>query len=547
MKKIFALLLLLVAILASLASCDLLSTCTVTFCDLDGNVILSERVEKGTTVKAPAFDYDEAYTLEGWICNGDIFDANEITANKNMSLTPRFSVPVKYVMYGGVNNSDNPTRIYSDGEYPISLKVPTREGHTFMGWYAEKFGDEITSFAEYTVYAVWDKSITDGNELLPEEVAGIIDAYLKSNFSTLDEMFAHDFDSGYLDCITSADHSIYVNRYTGVMYYKNEVTGELVASNTYECNGKVTYAAASQLSVQYKSNSKGIGTYYSADQSAKYDQITVSEIENGLRVNYVIGSEGYLALLPHWIEVSDFEDAFLRPMFEYLYDYVKENLGETYAIDFFDESATYYKNGSWSEETIANEKLLHTMLIRAYDTAFKSKLDLYEKNMKAKGMYDNEKKAIVEEAYVIMEDIKFLVFSYTPFNTNYKSSYDKTVVPEAVFNGTSMYKIITETYSSMAVRAEIVKKYCPNYTFDQMYEHEERCNFEYIYEPQPVFECYIDYTFNSDGSFSVTLHENTVIYNDVDYTVVEFKYLNRFDENYITTDGHIFLPSEWQE
>ena len=146
-----------------------------------------------------------------------------------------------------------------------------------------------------------------------------------------------------------------------------------------------------------------------------------------------------------------------------------------------------------------------------------------------------------------MEDIKFILYAYTPYNTNNKDTYDPTVVPEAVFTGTSMYRINNESYSSMAVRAEIVKKYCPDYTYDKMYEHEKKCNFEYIYEPNPVFECYIDYTFNPDGSFSVTLHENTVIYNDVDYTVVEFKYLNRFDENYITTDGHIFLPSECKE
>ena len=299
-----------------------------------------------------------------------------------------------------------------------------------------------------------------------EKVAEIVSAYQKAAYTSAEEMFQADLAAGYLDHSTNGEFAIYVNRYTGVMYYRNISTGKMLTSNSYNFTGiGAAKEYTSQISVVYSTVSDTENTkptMYSSEWAAARNQITVSKIDGGLRVSYAIGDTSTRCLLPHWIEVSDFEDAFLRPMFEQLYTFVAENLGETYAIDFFDESATYYKNGSWSEETIANEKFLHTMLIRAYDTAFKSKLELYEKNMKAKGMYDNEKKALVEEATAIMEDIKVLVFSYTPYNTNHKSSYDPTVVPEAVFTGTSMYKIITETYSSMAVRAEIVKKYCPN-------------------------------------------------------------------------------------
>ena len=48
-------------------------------------------------------------------------------------------------------------------------------------------------------------------------------------------MLVYELEKGYLDSVDSKDkmYSIYVNRYTGVMYYVNNLTGQILMSNPY--------------------------------------------------------------------------------------------------------------------------------------------------------------------------------------------------------------------------------------------------------------------------------------------------------------------------
>ena len=54
-------------------------------------------------------------------------------------------------------------------------------------------------------------------------------------FDTAEEMLVYEKSLGYLDYVTSDDgqFTIYVNRYTGVLYYYNNVTGQILTSNPY--------------------------------------------------------------------------------------------------------------------------------------------------------------------------------------------------------------------------------------------------------------------------------------------------------------------------
>ena len=55
--------------------------------------------------------------------------------------------------------------------------------------------------------------------LTTEEVAKIVEDYQKAEYASLEEMFLTDLELGRLDYSTNGVFSIYVNRYTGVVYY----------------------------------------------------------------------------------------------------------------------------------------------------------------------------------------------------------------------------------------------------------------------------------------------------------------------------------------
>ena len=76
-------------------------------------------------------------------------------------------------------------------------------------------------------------SVSASTMNLDEIKTYISSVYLKYNFSSAEEMLAYELDAGYLDYSTTADglYSIYVNRYTGFLYYRNNFSGQILTSN----------------------------------------------------------------------------------------------------------------------------------------------------------------------------------------------------------------------------------------------------------------------------------------------------------------------------
>ena len=76
-------------------------------------------------------------------------------------------------------------------------------------------------------------SVSEATMTLEQIKEYISKVYIKSNFSTAEEMLAYELEAGYLDYSTTADglYSIYVNRYTGFLYYRNNYSGQILTSN----------------------------------------------------------------------------------------------------------------------------------------------------------------------------------------------------------------------------------------------------------------------------------------------------------------------------
>lgn len=381
------------------------------------------------------------------------------------------------------------------------------------------------------------------NRLTTDEVAAIVDEYQKAEYTSAEEMFQTELALGRLDHATNGAFSIYVNRYTGVMYYRNNTTGEMLTSNSYNFKGAGGVdEITSQVSVSYAtmSNTENNNVLYSSTWAAKYNQITVAKIDNGLKVSYAIGDTATRCLLPVIIEAGEFEDDILRPMFEALYETMKETLGEKYAINYFDESGKYY-----NEESVMGERFLHTTSIRKFSTDFTNKLLEYEMTVKAANgnrVPDAERIKIngVEE---VMNAINTVFNAYLPHNPNNSAFvYDENTTPSITAKGYAVYAVKNTDYSQMAVKAKFIQKYCPNYTFEMMYEDEQFCEYIHVYESKPVFRCTLEYTFNEDNSLSVRLPSNSIVFDETEYILKNITPLQYFGAANFRNDGYIFLP-----
>lgn len=146
------------------------------------------------------------------------------------------------------------------------------------------------------------------------------------NFNSAQEMFEYELGKGYLVGVKLADaYSLYVNRYTGYVYYKNEITGEMLTSNPWkiDSNIKGDTAASNQLTSQlivYFIETASAATvpteYASSRYAAAYSQISVSPILNGFRVNYSIGDTSDRVLLPAGMVSLSFEEKIITPLIE---------------------------------------------------------------------------------------------------------------------------------------------------------------------------------------------------------------------------------------
>ena len=398
------------------------------------------------------------------------------------------------------------------------------------------------------VKAAHHSSVSD-TKLSTDDVVKIVEAYKKAAFKSAEEMFQSDLANGYLDYTTNGQFTIYVNRYTGVLYYRNNTTGEMLTSNSYNFENSIGAVPelASQVYVSYAtlSSTEKVMDLYSFDWAAMYNQISVSRIEGGLRVSYAIGDTATRCLLPVIIEAHTLEEDILKPMFELLYAKMIENLDQdpnkSYAINYYDESGKYYV-----AEKVYKENYIHQKSIRSYTRDFENIIAEYEQylidNAKVTGGLTIANIAKINEVEAIMGAINTVFNAYQPYNNVTAENFDVNNTPEICLEGVAVYKVKDNRYSQMVPKANYIKNYCPAYTFDMMYEAEKNCGYVHEYESKPVFRCALEYTFNEDGSLSVRLPSNSIVFDETEYILRSITPLQYFGATDFSNDGYIFLP-----
>ncbi len=142
------------------------------FADCKKLMIATEKIENEGIVRKitiPAYDAEGACAdmFGGAGTETSVPEDLRVPSTPPMSGATYYTLPntysISYVLNGGTQAAGNPTK-YIEGEGIQSFKNPTRDGYTFMGWFADsaftKEVKEISTEAEgdITLYAKWLKN-----------------------------------------------------------------------------------------------------------------------------------------------------------------------------------------------------------------------------------------------------------------------------------------------------------------------------------------------------------------------------------------------------
>ena len=420
---------------------------------------------------------------------------------------------------------------YSDSSMSAGARVP--EGYKEANLDAEEFkkylGDSMGTNPDFD---------PDSGEILH---------FLAYDFSSAAEMLNYELKMGYLYYANSTGnaYTIFVNKYTGFMYYVNNVTGQILTSNPTSLASAASMEdkelLMSQVTVKYSelANTTNTRELTSMKWAARRSQIQVTSISNGLRVSYTIGDTTSRFLLPGMVIAEQFEETILIPMLKSLEDlmekYCREALPDA-NFSFFenDEYEAYqYDCVNFSDKN-GWVKYLDDMQV-LYQKAIKNKVSPEYKQL-------NQVRSDVNKllaAYTLKNPARYLIDE-----DRYKNHLDTMYKDYPITKtGTAVYAYTDATLpESKREFSNKIKKHCPDYTYSIMYEQEAACGYETKLEKNPVFRCALEYTFNSDGSLSVRLPASSITFDETVYTVEMITPLQFFGGSSMKNDGYVFYP-----
>ena len=140
---------------------------TLTYVSNGGTEYAAETYKEGTEVAIDKAPTREGYIFKGWYADEALTQAvSKVTMDSDKTVYAKWEKELKnftltYVSNGG---TEFDPETYKEGtEVPLS-KIPTREGFSFLGWYADaaltQLVTKVTMDSDKTVYASWKEDET---------------------------------------------------------------------------------------------------------------------------------------------------------------------------------------------------------------------------------------------------------------------------------------------------------------------------------------------------------------------------------------------------
>ncbi len=400
---------------------------------------------------------------------------------------------------------------------------------------------------------------SSGANYSADEIKAISTEMLTYDFGSAEEMLAYEWSKHYLDDVHYGDYSIYVNRYTGLMYYVNRRTGQILTSNPYNVNYNSSAVAIvnrrllmSQININYLLNSTNLEQppINSSEWAADRAQISTSYINGGIRVNYTLGDTTTRFLLPGRILAQDFEELVLVPMLNEIESLLEEHCAplspDTNFSIFENDAYEPYSYGCLDSGVISKylnamqavyQRVITNRNSQEYKTIHGLRNDIMSMvtafALKNPRVYEETGRTDTNAYLGIIKDF------YTPADGGadleiYDEDSDLYHAPMYVYSGNAT--------SEKRVDSILFRQYCPTYTYSMMFEHEKQCGYVDNSEQKPVFRCALEYTLNSDGTLSVRLPASSISFDETVYTLLSIIPLQFFGAGYLDNDGYIFFP-----
>lgn len=247
--------------------------------DVDGN--LTEKTFKyGESVTAIENPTKVGHTFVGWSEElPETMPANDITVEAKWAIN---SYDITYDLAGGVNNSENPTT-YTIESGLITLKNPTREGYTFLGWYN---GEQLVTIIDsntlenITLTAKWkittDHEGTEDDPYSVDDALKIAGTLSSGEYTDLVYITGVVTDAGTFDTYYRNVYICDKNSKETILVYScniSEIVDVIYVNDTVVIKGYIKNHNGNTLEISSKGNS--YATFVSKE--AGLSTITVSE------------------------------------------------------------------------------------------------------------------------------------------------------------------------------------------------------------------------------------------------------------------------------
>ena len=289
-------------------------------------------------------------------------------------------------------------------------------------------------------------------------------------------------------------YQLYCEPVTGEVGVVNTRTGDILLTNPYDVGSlnvtdDVKRTLLSQIIINYSSvdgtiSAKDLTSFESA---AELKQITVKNIKNGIRVEYVIGKQETRYIFPEQIEKSRFEEMILSkiPYDPETFDYKTATYEEKQAKMHYDKLTTYYTLKD------PNANLPASMI------------------------------AIMLKQYPILDK---------------ESEIGKDSEVEALYVFDTSVKMKEKNYVEF-----IIKQYCPDYTFEERNYDHELCKYEPEQENPVQFRVALEYYLDDTG-LRVRMPANGIRYDQSAYELNKITCLPFMGAANSNNEGYTVFP-----
>ena len=358
----------------------------------------------------------------------------------------------------------------------------------------------------------------------------------------------------YLEEVPYGDYILYVNKYTGGVYYTNTKTNQILTSNPYNyfANADTNKEwVSSQVVIAYSEISVGTEKFlFSTADAAERGQISIDFIKNGIRVNYTLGDTSSRYALPVSMPADVFEEKVLGVMLKQLASLMEKHCGDDKGeFDIF-ENPDY--NVDKDKDSDNNKNLYYHghMNLRVIRTYLNKAEGKYKSYLPKNSVAYNDIATVIADVRSLYAtgnaySLKNLA-EYDEDSQNYKDMLDTYYSdPTAKVSETkeAIYVFPKNAENNMKYIASLTfKKYYPSCTLVNVIDYEDYCGYQDETKQNPVFRCAIEYSFDEDGSLSVRLPVNSVTFDKEVYNLSYISVLPYFGSASIENDGYVFFP-----